>query len=137
VISRRGASQTPWYLLTNEVAERPSQMWRVVFAYARRWQIEMAFRFSKSELAMESPRLWFWSSRLKLLLMVSLAYAFLLSLLEPEWKWFREALLKRFCPRTGKRSREASTPLYRLREAIVFLCMSLRTSLLPQLQTPG
>lgn len=31
----------------------------MVFAYARRWQIEMAFRYTKSELALESPRLWF------------------------------------------------------------------------------
>ena len=40
----------------------PSKMspenWDVVFAYARRWQIEMSFRYGKSELAMESPRLW-------------------------------------------------------------------------------
>lgn len=86
---------------------------------------------------MESPRLWFWENRLKLLLMVSLAYAFLLSLLDPELRWLRDALLKRFCPRTGKRSREASTPLYRLRAAIVFLCFSLRTPLLPQLQSSG
>ena len=32
---------------------------------------------------MESPRLWFWENRLKLLLMVSLLYSFLLSLLDP------------------------------------------------------
>jgi hypothetical protein len=137
VVSRRGRGQTPWYLLTNELAERPAQMWKVVLAYARRWQIEMSFRFSRSELAMESPRLWFWENRLKLLLMVSLAYAFLLSLLEPELKWLRDALLKCFCPRTGKRSRDASTPLYRLRSAIVFLFLSLRTPLLPQLQSSG
>lgn len=79
-------------------------MWQVVFTCARRWQIEMAFRFTKSELALESPRLWFWDNRLKLLQMVSLAYAFLLSLLDPELKQLREALLKAFCPRTGKRS---------------------------------
>ena len=137
VISRRGKGHTPWYLLTNEPAEHPGEAWKVVFAYARRWQIEMSFRFSKSELAMESPRLWFWENRLKLLLMVSLAYAFLLSLLDPELKWLRDSLLQRFCPRTGKRSRDASTPLYRLRTAIVFLAMSTRTPLLPQLQSSG
>ena len=32
--------------------------------------------------AMESPRLWFWETRLKLLLMASLVHAFLLSLLD-------------------------------------------------------
>lgn len=137
VVSRRGKGQQPWYLLTNEPAETPHQIWQVVFAYARRWQIEMAFRFTKSELALESPRLWFWDNRLKLLQMVSLAYAFLLSLLDPELRPLREALLKGFCPRTGKRSRDASTPLYRLRAAICFLCLSLRTPLFPQLQSSG
>ena len=137
VVSRRGKGQEPWYLLTNEPAETPKQMWQVVFAYARRWQIEMAFRFTKTELALESPRLWFWDNRLKLLQMVSLAYAFLLSLLDPELKHLRDALLRAFCPRTGKRSREVSTPLYRLRTAICFLYLSLRTPLLPQLQDSG
>jgi hypothetical protein len=135
VISRRGKGHEPWYLLTNEVAETPKEMWRVVFAYARRWQIEMAFRFTKSELALESPRLWFWENRQKLLQMVALAYAFLLSLLQPELAELKEALLRRFCPRTGKRSREVSTPLYRLRSAICFLFLSLRT--LPQPQSSG
>lgn len=55
VVSRRGKNHEPWYLLTNEVAETPKQMWRVVFAYARRWQIEMTFRFTKSELAPGEP----------------------------------------------------------------------------------
>ncbi len=55
---------------------------------------------------------------MKLLLMVSLAYAFLLSLLDPEMKPLRQRLLQRFCPRTGKRSRETPTPLYRLRLAL-------------------
>ena len=39
----------------------------MVHAYARRWQVEQSFRFSKSELAMESCRRWFWSNRMKLL----------------------------------------------------------------------
>lgn len=137
IVSRRGKGQEPWYLLTNEPAETPKQMWQAVFAYARRWQIEMAFRFTKSELALESPRLWFWENRRKLLQMVSLAYAFLLGLLDPDLHALREALLRGFCPRTGKRSREVSTPLYRLRAAICFLCLSLRTSLLPQFRSSG
>jgi hypothetical protein len=135
VVSRRGPGHKPWYLLTNEEADTARGAWRVILAYARRWQVEMAWRFGKSELAMESPRLWFWENRLKLLWMVSLAYAFLLSLLDPELKTLREALLRRFCPRTGKRSREVSTPLYRLRTAICFLFLSLRT--LPQPQSSG
>lgn len=137
VVSRRGPGHTPWYLLTNECADTPAAAWKIIFAYARRWQIEMAWRFSKSELAMESPRLWFWENRIKLLLMVSLAYAFLLSLLDAELERLREALLTRFCPRTGKRSREVSTPLYRLRTAICFLFLSLRTEPPLQLQSSG
>ena len=109
----------------------------MVFAYASRWQIEMAWRFNKSELAMESPRLWFLENRQKLLLMVSLVYAFLLTLLSAELEPLRQMLLRRFCPRTGKRSRDASTPLYRLRAAICFLFLSLRTPTPLQLQTPG
>lgn len=137
VVSRRGNGHEPWYLLTNEPADTPAAMWKIVFAYARRWQIEMAWRFGKTELAMQSPRLWSWDNRLKLLLIVSLVYAFLLSLLDPLLKPLRDVLLQRFCPRTGKRSREVSTPLYRLREAIVFLFLSLRTLPLPQLQSSG
>jgi len=123
VVSRRGKGHEPWYLLTNELADTPSAMWKVVFSYARRWQIEMAFRFCKTELAMQSPRLWAWENRLKFLLIVSLAYAFLLSLLDPLLKPFRDALLQCFCPRTGKRSRHSPTPLYRIRIALDYLCL--------------
>jgi hypothetical protein len=52
-------------------------------AYARRWQVEIAIRFHKAELAFESPRLQKWEIRFKLLLIASLAYTFLLSLLNP------------------------------------------------------
>src|SRR5205085_2054301 len=83
VVSRPGSGREPWYLLTNEPIASTNDAWRIVFAYARRWQIEMAYRYTKSELALESPRLWFWHNRLKLMLMVSLVYAFLLSLLSP------------------------------------------------------
>lgn len=137
VVSRPGQGRSPWYLLTNEPIDTPEDAWKVVFAYARRWQIEMAFRFNKTELAMESPRLWAWQNRMKLLFMVSLAYAFLLSLLHPDHEPLRNALLHRFCPRTGKRSREVSTPLYRLRAAICFLFLSLRTVPLSQPQSSG
>jgi hypothetical protein len=121
VVSRRGPGKKPWYLLTNEYIDSPADAWDVILAYARRWQIEMAWRFVKHELAMESPRLWKWENRQKLLLMVSLVYAFLLTLLSPELKELRDVLLRRFCPRTGKRSRDTSAPLYRLRIAICYL----------------
>lgn len=116
VVSRQGQGCQPWYLLTNQPVSSARQAWHFIRAYARRWQIEMAWRYSKSELAMESPRLWSWANRLKLLLMATLAYAFLLSLLTPEA--LRLWLLKHWCHRTGKRCRDASTPLYRLRSAL-------------------
>lgn len=116
VVSRQGKGRQPWYLVTNQPVHTPRQAWHFIFAYARRWQIEMAWRYSKSELAMESPRLWWWQNRLKLLLMATLAYAFLLSLLPIDS--LRNWLLRYWCHRTGKRCRDASTPLYRLRSAI-------------------
>ena len=124
VVSRPGKGRTPWYLLTNEPVETSSDAWSIVFAYARRWQVEMAYRFSKTELAMESPRLWFWDNRLKLMFMVSLVYAFLLSLLSPAFEDLVRWLLRSWCHRTGKRHREVSMPLYRLRSALsrLWLC---------------
>ena len=103
---------------TNEPVLRADDAWRVVFAYARRWQIEMSFRYGKSELAMESPRLWRWERRLKLLLMATVVYAFLLTLLDLSQQLMRQWLLRWWCHRSGKRYREASVPLYRLRSAI-------------------
>ena len=84
VVSRPGQGRKPWYLLTNEPIATVDDAWKVVFAYARRWQVELCYRACKTDLAMESPRLWFWENRLKLLLMVSLLYSFLLSLLDPK-----------------------------------------------------
>lgn len=137
VISRPGAGRTPWYLLTSEPIRSTEDAWAIVFAYARRWQIEMAYRFGKSELAMQSPRLWFSTQREKLLLMASLAYAFLLTLLRPEAAALRETLLRHFCHRTGKRSREAPTPLYRLRLALSYLWNSFFNPIIPLLQNSG
>ena len=47
-----------------------------------------------NELAMESPRVWTWERREKLLLMVTLFYGFLLSLLANEWDEVRLWLLR-------------------------------------------
>ena len=118
VVSRPGAGREPWYLLTNQPIATQPDAWQMVFAYARRWQIEMAWRYSKTELAMESPRLWKWNNRLKLLLIVALAYAFLLTLLDPTLTDLCQWLLRHWCHRTGKRSQNSLTPLYRLRSAI-------------------
>ncbi len=117
VVARR-KNQSPWYLLTSEPIRNPTDAWRVVLDYARRWQIEMTIRYAKAELAFESPRLLAWQSRKKLLLMATLCYAFLLSLLQVELSPLRNWLLRTFCHRNGKRSRVTPAPLYRLRFAI-------------------
>lgn len=121
VVARQGKGKEPWYLLTSERVETKEDCWRIVFAYVRRWQIETCFRYNKSELAMESPRLWTWERRMKLLLIVTLVYAFLLGLLKDRLQPLREWLLRHYCHRTGKRGRETSAPLYRLRSAIARL----------------
>ena len=120
VVARR-KNQSPWDLLTSEPAHTPDLAWQIVLAYARRWQIEMAIRYNKSELAFESPRLLHWQSRHKLLLISALAYAYLLSFLPIHPDSLASWLLLHFCPRTGKRSRETPAPLYRLRIAFTFL----------------
>jgi hypothetical protein len=80
--------------------------------------IEWSFRYAKCELALECPRLWSLEARLKLLGMVMLVYAFLLSLLNPLHHELVEALLRFKCHRTGKRCQEVQAPLYRLRWAL-------------------
>ena len=130
VVSRPGYGRKPWYLLTSEPVHTPEQAWKIVFAYARRWQIEMSLRFTKCELAFESPRLLAWQARLKFLLIASLAYAFLLSLL-PNTDFLFD-LISTFCHRTGKWSQEISAPLYRLRLALsAFGLPSVLTPSLP------
>ena len=97
----------------------------------RRWQVEMSLRFTKAEMAFKSPRLIKWESRLKFLLIASLAYAFLLYLL-PNLD-FILGLISRYCHRTGKWSREISAPLYRLRLALSRLWLLFRPHSLPSL----
>lgn len=127
VVSRRGKGRKPWHLLTNQPTSNPEQAWLLIRAYARRWQIEMSFRFQKSELALESPRIYAWRHRIKLLLLVSLTYGFLLSLLSPTLANLRTTLLNNFDHRTGKRCRDTPAPLYRLRHALsrLWLAFSL------------
>lgn len=107
-----------WYLVTNEPVKTADQAWEIVFAYRRRWQIELTFRYGKSELAMESPRVSSIENRLKLLGIVTLVYAFLLFLLTSVSMSIIQSLLRLKCHRTGKRCREALAPLYRLRWAL-------------------
>ena len=107
-----------YYLITNEQVKTEDQAWSTVFTYKRRWQIEMSFRYGKCELAMESPRVWDFENRLKLLSIVTLVYAFLIHLLEPLYRDLVQTVLRLKCHRTGKRCRDVIAPLYRLRWAI-------------------
>ncbi len=118
VVARPGKGREPWYLLTNQPVDTAQQAWRIVLAYARRWQVEMSLRFDKCELAFESPRLRLWETQLRLLLIATLAYAFLLSLFRLQSVLIVPWLLRNWCHRTGEWSRKVQAPLYRLRLAL-------------------
>lgn len=133
VVSRPGPGRQPWFLLTNEPVSSISQAWRIVLGYNRRWQIETCFRLDKSELAIESIRILDWQARKKMMLMVAIVHAFLLSLLSPDLDALRTWLLKFWCHRTGKRNRSAAAPLYRLRLALSALWLAFRPLSLPRL----
>lgn len=107
-----------WYLITNEPVLTEEDAWDIFFSYKRRWQIETSFRYEKSELAIESPRIWSMENRLKLFGMVTLVYAFLLHLLNPEHRNLVNTLLNLQCRRTGKWQQKVQVPLYRLRWAM-------------------
>ena len=62
---------SPMYILTSIPIENQGQAWEVMYSYMHRWEAEQSFRFLKSEMGLESPRLWFWDNRMKLLEMVS------------------------------------------------------------------
>ena len=117
---RRRVAAEPWRLLTTEPVETPEQCWRIVVAYAARWQIEQMLRFGKSELGIESVRVRDWPVRAKLLAIVSLAYAFLVDLLADLTDPLVPRLL-RWAHRTGRQARDAWRPLYRLRLALANL----------------
>jgi hypothetical protein len=124
VVARPGQGREPWYLLTNEPVHNADDAWRIVLAYARRWQVEMSIRYDKCELAFESPRLRHWETQLRLLLLATLAYSFLLSLLNPDPIDTCSWLLRNWCHRTGEWSRNVQAPLYRLRLAICRLWLT-------------
>jgi Transposase DDE domain len=117
VVARRKGGK-PWYLLTNEPVTTTEEAWRVVMAYARRWQIEMTFRTVKSDLAIQSVRVYDWEGRLKLLGLLTLAYAFLLTLLSHELRTARDWLMEYACHRSGCRLRQVELPFTRLRIAL-------------------
>jgi hypothetical protein len=138
VVARRGNGESPWYLLTSEPTRTPEEAWAVVSAYAKRWAIEQIWRVGKAELALESPRLWTQERRQKLLLLASLAYAFLLSLCTTALQPLVRAVLRHGCHRTGKRNRACTVPLYRLRSALSRLWLAYPPKLpLVQCESPG
>ena len=107
----------PWYLLTNEIVDSKTKAWEIVRAYQKRWQIEMTFRFAKSELAIDSPRLWKWENRMKFLAIVALVYDFLCTLLQPKNFRLARKIIRLGCHRTGNKLKKVSLPMYRLRQA--------------------
>ncbi len=117
ILRDKKGKNAPIYFLTSIPIENAKTAWEMCFSYMHRWEIEQTFRFCKSELAMESPRLWFWENRLKLLAIVTLIYDFLLSLLR-NWKRWVTPFLRQWGHRTVNRYRDASIPIYRLRAAI-------------------
>src|SRR5215470_18128075 len=120
---------SPWYLLTNEPLEGVEEALRIVQISSRRWQIEWSFRFEKSELGIEHMRVQAWEAHLKFLAMVTLVYAFLLSLLECEGALVRIWVLERWDHQTGKQARQSVQPLYRLRRALSRLWQCYRPQL--------
>ncbi len=114
----------PMYLLTSLPIETTQQAWECLFSYMHRWEIEQGFRFLKSEMAIESPRLWFWDNRMKMMAMVTLVYDFMLQMVR-NWNAIIQPILKRWCHRTGERYRLASIPLYRFRSALSNCLLSL------------
>ncbi|QBD74483.1 hypothetical protein EPA93_00125 [Ktedonosporobacter rubrisoli] len=89
-----------WYLIANERIATEEQACEIIFLYRSCWQIETSFRYEKSELALESPRIWSFENRLKLLGIVTLVYAFLLHLLDPVYRDLVQAALHLKCHRS-------------------------------------
>jgi len=69
-------------------------------------------------LGFESPRVHGWEVRQKLLLLATLAYGFVMHLLDPAFDELRAFLLCNWCQRTGKRHQAVAAPLYWLRSAL-------------------
>ena len=118
VVVRQGKGREPCYLLTNEPVQTSEQAWDIVFSYVSRWKIEESFRFQKCELLIESLRLQGWQARRKMLLLVTLASGFLLTLLSAPLWLARCKLLLHWCQRADWRLWRAKVPLYRLRWAL-------------------
>ena len=117
IVRDKATYEGPMYILTSLPILNAANAWEILHSYMHRWEAEQGFRFLKSEMALESPRLWFWENRQKLMAIVTLVYDFILQMLR-NWNGWVLGFFKNWCHRTGKRYREASIPLYRLRIAI-------------------
>jgi hypothetical protein len=78
----------------------------------------MAFRNLKSELAIQSLRVYDWEARLKLLGRLALAYAFLMQLMSQPSRTARDWLIAYACHRSGEHLRQVEIPFTRLRIAL-------------------
>ncbi|GER89568.1 hypothetical protein KDW_37300 [Dictyobacter vulcani] len=116
VIVRRGGE--PWYLVTNRCIETEEQAWKIYKAYCRRWQVETVFRYEKSELAIETIRIWKKEKRNKFFHIISLVHSLLLHLLDDDYRDIITWIFREYCHRTGKKQKEAKVPIYRLRWAL-------------------
>lgn len=138
VVCRRDNNLLPWYLLTNEPITSVDDLWTLVFSYSRRWQIEQMWRACKSELAFESPRLHDWEHRRRLLLLASLAYAFLLELMQPPWEGTRDWIMHFWCRRTGAWTHQTLVPFTRLRTSLSQLWLAFPPPIVfPGRSSPG
>jgi hypothetical protein len=137
VVARRGPGQQSWDLLTRAAVQTAAEAWQAVAPYARRGPLALRWRYGESELALERPRRWRGKRRQTLRLRATLADAFLLSRLAPSHQTLRQWLLRCWCHRTGKRSRDASTPLDRLRSALSRLWLAYRPDAHPALHSSG
>lgn len=120
VVSRGRPGTEPWRLLTTEPVETRDQAWRIVQAYGRRWQVECALRLGKSDWGLESCRQHYWERRAKLLALVAVALAFLVSLVAtlPD---LVALVLRVGCHRTGRRAGVWTSPLYRFHAALAWV----------------
>ena len=123
VIARDGKQgRPPIYFLTDVPIDTNGMAWSILKAYMKRWDIEQVFRFGKTAMGIESPRLWFFERTLKLLALVTLVMDFLLSIVVHH-RNFARAIIDEWCPRTGNRQKKTFLPIYRLRLAIAQLIL--------------
>lgn len=112
----------PIYFLTDVPINTNGMAWAILFSYMKRWDVEQVFRFGKTAMGMESPRLWFFDRTLKLLALVTLVMDFILSMITHH-KNFARSLIDKWCPRTGNRQKKTFLPIYRLRLALTLLIL--------------